>query len=71
MATAILSPERLVDERQAAEILGLKNHKTLSVWRCIRKYPTLKFLKVGASVRYRISDIEKFLSSRTVGVDAE
>jgi hypothetical protein len=69
MTTATL-PSPLVDEKRAAEILGLADG-TLSVWRCVRRYPELAYVKVGRSVRYRLADIEKFLASRTVGGLAE
>ena len=74
MATATL-PSRLVDftkvvdEKIAAEILGV-TPGTLSVWRCTRRYP-LPYVKVGRAVRYRLADLEKFLSDRTVGAVAE
>jgi len=38
---------------------------TLEVWRATKRYP-LAFVKVGRSVRYRRSDVEKFIASRTV-----
>jgi predicted DNA-binding transcriptional regulator AlpA len=64
MAIATLT-SALIDEIQAAELLGIKRG-TLSVWRCTRRYP-LPYVKVGRSVKYRIEDIERFLASRTVG----
>jgi len=66
MATLTL-PSRLVCEKEAAVLLGLKNPGTLSVWRCVKRYPTLKYVRVGKAIRYRTSDIEAFLQSRTVG----
>ena len=66
MAPAIASiPSALVDEKQAAEILGI-TAGTLSVWRCVRRYD-LPYVKVGRAVRYRLSDLEAFARSRTVG----
>ena len=58
----------LVDEKRAGELLGV-SPKTLSVWRCTRRYP-LPYVKIGKAVRYRLSDIEKFIRSRTVGGEA-
>jgi hypothetical protein len=60
---------QLVDEKIAADILGV-TAGTLSVWRCTRRYP-LPYIKVGRAVRYRLSDLEAFLASRTVGSAAE
>ena len=68
MATAAPSSP-LVDEKRAAEILGLADG-TLAVWRCTRKYP-LPYTKIGHSVRYRLADLEAFITARTVGAVAE
>ena len=74
MATAALpsrlvDASKLVDEKLAAEILGI-TPGTLSVWRCTRRYP-LPYVKIGRTVRYRLSDLEEFARSRTVGTVAE
>jgi len=66
MALAIASrPAPLVDEKVAAEILGV-TAGTLSVWRCTRRYP-LPYTKIGRAVRYRVEDLERFIHDRTVG----
>jgi predicted site-specific integrase-resolvase len=49
----------------SAEFLGVKE-QTLATWRCNGRYP-LPFIRVGRRIRYRISDLEAFLESRTVG----
>ena len=54
----------LLDERAAAEALGLRP-QTLAVWRASQRYD-LPYLKVGRSVRYRASDLAAFLTARTV-----
>jgi excisionase family DNA binding protein len=60
----------LLDEAAAAAILGV-TPGTLSVWRCTRRYD-LPYVKVGRRVRYRASDLEAWLQSRTVGaVDSQ
>ncbi|MCX7428836.1 MAG: helix-turn-helix domain-containing protein [Planctomycetia bacterium] len=69
MSQAVLSDPFLVPEK-TAEMLGVSSG-TLAVWRCSRRYPELRYTKVGRSVRYRLSDIERFISSRTVGASAE
>lgn len=56
--------DRVVDEAEAASILGVKK-QTLSAWRCTGRYD-LPFIKVGRCVRYRRSDLVKFLADRTV-----
>lgn len=72
MPTTRLAPRAAVDplltERQAAELLGV-GQTTLQVWRSTRRY-ALAYIKVGRLVRYRRSDIEAFLQSRTVSLEA-
>lgn len=53
----------LVDEKAAADILGVSGG-TLSVWRSTGRY-ALPYVKVGRRVRYRLSDLEKWLEQRT------
>ena len=61
MATA--EQTRLMNPREAAEFLGLKE-QTLACWRVDGRH--LSFIKVGRSVKYRQSDLEKFLDRRTI-----
>lgn len=63
--TTVTLASPLVDENIASEMLGLRPG-VLSVWRCTKRYP-LPYIKCGRSIRYRLSDIEKFLEQRTVG----
>jgi predicted DNA-binding transcriptional regulator AlpA len=53
----------LLSEIQAAQKCDLKPG-TLSVWRSTGRYG-LPFVKVGRNVRYRLSDIERWLKNRT------
>lgn len=48
----------IMNVEQAAEYLGLAT-STLNKWRCYGDGPT--FLKLGRSVRYRVSDLNDFL----------
>lgn len=63
-ADAIAIRQALLTEAQAAEFLGIKS-QTLSVWRCTRRY-SIPFVKVGAAVRYKLSDLQTWIDSRTV-----
>jgi excisionase family DNA binding protein len=54
----------LMTADETASLIGVKP-TTLKVWRSTKRYP-LPFVKVGRSVRYRSSDVEKFLRERTV-----
>ncbi len=65
MTTAITSPDDLLTRSQAAEVLGVSSG-TLAVWASTRRYP-LPYIKIGRSVRYRRSDIQAWVESRTVG----
>lgn len=55
----------LLRPSEAATLLGI-TEATLSKWRNKRRYK-LPFVKIGARVSYRRSDLEKFLQTRTVG----
>lgn len=54
---------QLLNTKQAAEFLQM-SPGTLTIWRCLRRYP-LKFIKIGASVRYDVRDLEEFLRKNT------
>ncbi len=60
----------LINERQAAMVLGVEPG-TLAVWRCTKRYPALRFVKIGHAVRYRLSDIERFIEARTMGIPVD
>jgi hypothetical protein len=51
--------EPLMDRKTAARYLGM-SPETLAVWDCTKRYD-LKPIKIGRSVRYRRSLLEKFL----------
>lgn len=56
----LTQPDPLLDRKEAAKYIGLKNHNTLAVWDCTKRYD-LKPIKVGRSVRYRRSILDEFL----------
>jgi excisionase family DNA binding protein len=58
-------PARLLTRREAAVYLGVKP-QTLAAWAVSGRY-NLPRLKVGRSVRYRVADLERWLTARTVG----
>jgi predicted DNA-binding transcriptional regulator AlpA len=58
-----MDQDKLLTSDQAAEHLGLKNPKTLAVWRSTGRH-ALPFVKIGHMVRYRQSDLRSFISSR-------
>ena len=58
-----LNISNLLDDHQASKYLGLKKG-TLSVWRSTGRYQ-IPFVKIGSKVRYRQSDLDCWLESRT------
>ncbi len=56
----------LLSNDQAAEYIGV-TPRTLEVWRCTKRHP-IPYIKVGRLVKYRQSDLDAFLESRTVEV---
>ena len=60
--TTLLKPE------DVGEMLGL-TLPTLASWRS-RGVPNLPFCRIGGRVRYRLSDIERFISERMKGSEA-
>lgn len=52
----------LFTRKQAAEFLGVKE-KTLAHWLCVGRYD-LPVIKIGSLVRYRLSDLEQFITNR-------
>jgi predicted DNA-binding transcriptional regulator AlpA len=56
--------EPLLDRKTAARYLAV-SPGTLAVWDCTKRYD-LKPIKVGRAVRYRKSDLDKFLEDRLV-----
>ncbi len=57
------SSDPLFTSPEAAAYIGVSEN-TLSVWRCVGRY-AIPFIKVGRLVRYRRSDLEAWLESRT------
>ena len=55
----------LLTREQAAKYLGI-TPRTLAVWACVGRY-NLPYVKVGRLVKYRRTDLDAFISRRTVG----
>jgi len=63
------STDPLFTPPEAAAYIGVTEN-TLSVWRCVGRY-AIPFIKVGRLVRYRRSDLESWLESRTLNNGGE
>ena len=59
-----MTQDELLSREQAAQFLGVSKG-TLEVWACTKRY-NLPYIKVGRLVKYRKSDLIKFLETRTV-----
>lgn len=59
--TEVRKTLKLLNEKQAAEVLGL-SHRTLQNWRVKGGGP--RFVKLSGSVRYRERDLEAWVESR-------
>jgi len=57
----------LLNVDEAADFLGITSH-TLDVWRCTKRH-LIPYLKVGRLVKYRKSDLEIWLASRTINAN--
>jgi excisionase family DNA binding protein len=65
----VKSVDALLTTHQLAERWGFKD-QTLRVWRSTGRN-LLPFVKVGGAVRYRLSDVEKYLNDNTALSTAE
>jgi len=57
------TPAEMLNERDAADLLGLRP-PTLRAWRFQRRGPA--FVRLGRSVRYKRADLLEFLDGATV-----
>jgi len=55
-----MTNNNLLTRKEAANFLGCKEN-TLAVWATNKRY-NLPFYKVGRLVKYKISDLEKFIN---------
>jgi predicted site-specific integrase-resolvase len=58
--------EELLTAEDVAKLLKVSVH-TLASWRREKKPDVLPWIVVGASIRYRPEDVQKWLDSRTLG----
>lgn len=58
--------KQLLTREEAAEVLGIQEN-TLAVWATNKRY-NLPFYKIGRKVKYKLSDLEKFIDDNKKGV---
>ena len=56
----------LLSRKEAASYLGLRE-KTLAQWTLTKRYD-LPVVKIGRLVKYKKSDLDKFIETRTIGM---
>lgn len=54
----------LLNRREAAEYLGV-TEGTLAVWASLKRY-SLPYVKIGRLVKYRRTDLDAFITCRTI-----
>ncbi len=64
-----MTSAELLSQKEAAEKLGL-SPKTLEKWRSIGR-PRLPYVRLGSAIKYRESDIAKFINDSVVGGEAQ
>lgn len=57
--------EKMLNPKEAAQLLGV-SVQTLNVWRCTKRYD-LPYTKIGRLIRYRESDLSRFVDQRSRG----
>lgn len=62
----LLPKSDLLSREQAAEYLGVTS-QTLAIWASTKRYE-LPYVKIGRLVKYRKSDLDKFIMSRIQGL---
>ena len=62
--------ERLLNTRQASEVLGL-DYKSLSNSRTTGTGPKIPYIKIGRLVRYKLSELESYIESHTYNHSGE
>jgi predicted DNA-binding transcriptional regulator AlpA len=67
MPTSTTPAERdaaLLNQGEAARLLGLRHPRTLAAWRLRRQGPA--YVRIGTSVRYRRADLEAYIEAQRV-----
>lgn len=67
IAAVLKTQSQLFSNAEAAAYLGV-TERTLEVWRCTKRH-RIEYMKVGRLVRYRKAALDRFLESRTIGVE--
>jgi len=58
----------LINTEQAAAYLGV-TARTLEVWRCTKRH-SIPYIKVGRLVKYRKTELDRWLARQTIGDNA-
>jgi excisionase family DNA binding protein len=66
-STPVQNAPELLSSDQAAEYIGIAP-VSLRIWRSTKRHP-LPYLKVGGLVKYRRTDLDRYLEQVTVGAE--
>ena len=61
--SSVARKREFLTDRDLAD-MGIANVRTLQTWRLLGRGPS--YIKVGRAVRYRLADVEDWLTTRTV-----
>jgi hypothetical protein len=64
-----MTAQNLLTREEAAAFLRVKP-QTLAMWHSTKRY-RLPVVKIGRLAMYRLSDLERFIESRTIGATEE
>jgi excisionase family DNA binding protein len=64
-----LEADPLLTNEQAAKLAGITAH-TMNVWRMTGRH-SIKYIRYGRTIRYRRSEIEKFVSRHEVSAGTD
>ena len=59
-----MKTDQMLTRQQTAQVLNIRP-QTLAVWAMSGK--NLPYVKLGKTVRYKLSDVEKLIERRTIG----
>lgn len=62
----IKNPDPLLNTKEAARYIG-KSPKTLRKWKSNKRY-NLSVIKIGRSIHYRQSELDRFLDQSTIEI---
>ena len=66
MTSPFPESDKLLNGHEAASLLGITYH-TLAVWKSAKRY-NVPYVKIGRLVKYRRSELERFIRDNSAGM---